>query len=195
MKSWRSAGPFTRNSPIDTYLKNRGIDLTDDEALSLRITPAQWHWPSQSRWPAMLAKVTLADGTDLTTHQTFVQHDGSGKAPVEKPRLFAAGGRTAGGGVWFGKPDPEREFAVAEGIESALSTMRLYGLTAGCAALSKDGMPRLILPPEARRVLMFADHDGAGQGLAEAHKAQRQWRAEGRTVAVKMVAEGWPRRE
>ena len=32
MKSWRNAGPFIRNSPVDIYLKGRGLDLTDDEA-------------------------------------------------------------------------------------------------------------------------------------------------------------------
>ena len=69
----------------------------------------------------MLARVALATGEDITSHQTFIEPDGSGKAEIEKPRLFSAGGKTAGGGVWFGAADPEREFIVAEGIESTLS--------------------------------------------------------------------------
>ena len=56
---------------------------------------------------------------ELTTHQTFLKHDGSGKAPIDKMRLFAAGGRTIGAGVWFGEADPDSEFIVAEGIEVA----------------------------------------------------------------------------
>jgi hypothetical protein len=37
MKTWREAGPFVRNSPVDIWLKQRrGLDLTDDEAASLR---------------------------------------------------------------------------------------------------------------------------------------------------------------
>jgi putative DNA primase/helicase len=117
---------------------------------------------------------------------TFVEPDGSGKAEVEKPRLFAAGGKTIGGGVWFGAADPTHEFIVAEGIESTLSAMRIFGVTAGCAALSEGGVRRLILPPEVRQVRVFPDHDELGQSLAAARDASRRWRAEGRMVRATM---------
>ena len=133
----------------------------------------------------MLARVSLATGAEITTHQTFVEPDGGGKAPLGKQaRLFAAGGRTIGGGVWFGEADSNREFIVAEGIESTLSAMRIFDVTAGCAALSEIGIRRLILPSTARRVRIFADHDELGQGLAAAREAGRRWLAEGRAVAV-----------
>ena len=186
MKPWRNAGPFIRNSPVDIYLKGRGLELTDDEARSLRFSPAQWHWPTKTRWPAMLARVALATGEDITSHQTFVEPDGSGKAEIEKPRLFAAGGKTIGGGVWFGQANPEREFIVAEGIESTLSAMRIFGVTAGCAALSEGGVRKLVLPPAARLVRIFPDHDELGQSLAAANEAAPRWRAEGRTVRATM---------
>jgi putative DNA primase/helicase len=125
-----------------------------------------------------------------TTHQTFVRHDGSGKAPLGKQsRLFAAGGRTIGGGVWLGVVDPDCEFIVGEGIESTLSAMRLYNVAAGCAALSAFGISQLVLPPEARLVRIFADHDELGQGVEAGRKAKRRWRAEGRAVVVSMSPE------
>ena len=146
MKSWRNGSPLIRGTPVDHYLRSRGTTLTDKEAVSLRFSPALWHWPTQSRWPAMLARVSLATGIDLTTHQTFLKSDGSGKAPLgEKARLFAAGGCTLGGGVWFGEPDPLHEFIVGEGIESTLSALRIFNASAGCAALSELGVRRLIL--------------------------------------------------
>ena len=132
----------------------------------------------------MLALVKLADGTELTTHQTFLEPDGSGKARIDRARLVAAGASPAGGGVWFGEPDPEREFLVAEGLESLLSALRIFGVTAGCAALSAIGVRRLILPPEARKVRIFADHDELGQGLVAAREARWRWRSEGRAVAI-----------
>jgi putative DNA primase/helicase len=185
MKTWRNATPWVRGSAADTYLKRRELDPTDDEARSLRFAPGLYHWPSQSRCPAMLARVSLPSGAEITTHQTFVRHDGSGKAPLGKQsRLFAAGGKTIGGGVWFGEADSNREFIVAEGIESTLSAMRIFDVTAGCAALSEIGIRRLILPSSARRVRIFADHDELGQGLAAAREAGRRWLAEGRAVAV-----------
>ena len=190
MKSWRNAAPLVRGCIADRYLKRRGIELTDDERGRLRFAPALWHWPTQTKWPAMLARVALADGTDCNTHMTFVEPDGSGKAPLGKQaRLFAAGGRTIGGGVWFGVVDPDREFVVGEGIESTLSAMRIFDVMAGCAALSAFGVSRLILPSTARRVRVFADNDPLGQGLAAAREAGRRWLAEGRAVAVSMAAE------
>ena len=185
MKTWRDAGPWVRGCIADRYFERRGIELTDDERARLRFSPALWHWPTQSRWPAMLARVSLATGAEIATHQTFVEPDGSGKAPLGKQaRLFASGGRTIGGGVWFGEADSNREFIVAEGIESTLSAMRIFDVTAGCAALSEIGIRRLILPSTARRVRIFADHDELGQGLAAAREAGRRWLAEGRAVAV-----------
>ena len=66
MKTWRNAGPWVHGSAADTYFETRGIKLSDDEASSLRFAPGLWHWPTQTKWPAMLARVALADGTDST---------------------------------------------------------------------------------------------------------------------------------
>jgi putative DNA primase/helicase len=190
LRSWREAAPSIRNTAAETYLKGRGLTLTDAEARSLRFHPALWHWPTQTKWPAMVALVRLADGAELTSHQTFLEYDGSGKAPVgAKTRLFASCKTIAGGGVWFGEADGRTEFIVAEGLESALSAMRLYGAAAGCAALSEGGIRRLILAREARRVRIFADHDELGQGVAAAQEARRRWRAEGREVVVSRATE------
>jgi putative DNA primase/helicase len=115
----------------------------------------------------------------------FLKPDGSGKAPLgEKARLFPSGASPVGGGVWFCEPNGNEEFLVAEGMESLLAALRIFGVTAGCAALSAIGVSRLILPPEAHRVRVFADHDEECQGLAAAREACRRWRAEGREVAV-----------
>ena len=64
------------------------------------------------------------------------------------------------------------------------SGMRIFNCAYGVAALSALGISRLILPPAARRVRIFADHDELGQGLSAAREAGRRWLAEGRTVAV-----------
>jgi hypothetical protein len=65
--------------------------------------------------------------------------------------------------------------------------MRLLGLEAGCAALSDGGITRLVLPPEARRVRIFADHDELGWGLAAAVEARRRWENEGRAVTISIA--------
>jgi putative DNA primase/helicase len=185
MRSWRGAMPFTRGCLVDRYLKTRGISVSEAEASSLRFSPALWHWPSRTCWPAMLARVTSAAGEELTTHQTFLARDGSAKAPLgDKARLFVAGSGWAGGGIWFGVADPDREYVIAEGIESLLAALRLLGAASGCAALSEGGIRRLVLPPGVKKIRIFADHDSRGQGLAAAQAAKRRWTAEGREVAI-----------
>ena len=71
MRSWNDASAFRRGSPVDKYLKGRGLEITDEEALSLRWSPSLWHWCSQAKWPCMLARVALVNGTDLGTHRTL----------------------------------------------------------------------------------------------------------------------------
>ena len=126
--------------------------------------------------------MSSSDGEERCAHQTFLALDGSRKAPVDKARLFPAGAPLVGAGVRFGTADADSEFIVAEGIESTLSSMRLFGAVAGCAALSADGLTRLVLPSTIERVRIMADYDGAG--LEAAHAAARRWRNEGRTVQV-----------
>ena len=184
MKPWRNALAFRTASAAHRYLANRGIEITASETLSLRCSSDQWHWPTQSRHPALLARVALADGSDLTSHMTFLTHDGHKAALGDKTRLFAAGGKTAGGGVWFGVPSPESEFLIGEGIESTLSGMRIFDCQAGCAALSANGIRALILPTAARRARIFADNDVLGQGVVAARDAARRWIIEGRAVVV-----------
>jgi putative DNA primase/helicase len=190
MRSWRNGSPTIVGTLVDVYLRVRAIKVTEIEARSLRSAESLFHWKTSTSWPAMLARVTLLPGgAELTTHQTFLARDGSDKAPLSKDgkecsRLFAACDTLKGGGVWFGTPDEQRELLVAEGIESALSAMRLFGLEAGVAALSASGISYLVLPPEAQRVRVFADHDADGKGLAAALTARLRWRAEGRQVAI-----------
>ena len=62
-----------------------------------------------------------------------------------------------------GAVDPGREFIIGEGIESTLSAIKLFGAHAGCAALSAYEIHSLILPPEAKRVRIFADNDNSAK--------------------------------
>ena len=175
------------DTQVIPYLGARGIVPTALEAASLRAHPQLFHWPSQQTFPAMVARVTLWDGTELTSHSTFLKPDGSGKADVEKPRLFAKCDSIRGGGVWVSKAVEHEWFGAAEGLESLFSLLRLYGLSAGCAALSATGLKLLTLPPEARKIRIFADNDP--DGLAAAVVARARWAAEGRSVVLSHARE------
>ena len=189
MKPWRNALPDIADTQVIPYLGTRGIVPTALEAASLRAHPQLFHWPSQQTFPAMVARVTLWDGTELTSHSTFLKPDGSGKADVEKPRLFAKCDSIRGGGVWVSRA-LEHEFSASRKVSKAcFRCCGLYGLSAGCAALSATGLRLLVLPPLplASKVRIFADHDA--DGLAAAVVARARWAAERRAVVISYASE------
>ncbi|MEZ5981022.1 MAG: hypothetical protein R3C54_01785 [Parvularculaceae bacterium] len=85
---------FASSAPIagtlaETYLRLRGI--TDMAGLqSLRFHPrCYYRADAQSpaeRWPALIAAVTDADGAVTGVQRTYLQRDGSDKAPLATPR-------------------------------------------------------------------------------------------------------------
>jgi phage/plasmid primase-like uncharacterized protein len=74
---------------------------------------------------------------------------------------------------------------VAEGIETTASVMLATGLPAW-AALSAIGLRNLVLPPEARKVLIAADNDASGTGEKAARDAAVRWLGESRRVRITM---------
>jgi len=183
-KMWREASPIVAGSLVETYLRNRGLELPADAPL--RRALCLWHWPTKSRHPAMVALIERYDGTAITSHATFLSHDGR-KASITPVRLFPAGASPAGGGVWFDRLGSRRELVVAEGIESALSAAKLYDAEAAVATLSTHGVRTLILAPLSRQpVRIFADHDRLGHGLEAARDLYRRLRSEGREVVLSM---------
>jgi hypothetical protein len=94
-------------------------------------------------------------------------------------------GPIAGAGAWLGdsdvSADPEGVVLVAEGIETALSVMQLFGRPTW-AALGTALLQQLELPENHRDIVICADRDPAG-ALA-AHAAARRFAAQGRRVRV-----------
>jgi putative DNA primase/helicase len=56
----------------------------------------------------------------------------------------------------------------------------------GWAALSTVGLENLILPPDARMILICADNDENGAGQRAAHRAARRWLVQQRRVRIAM---------
>jgi len=92
-------------------------------------------------------------------------------------------GNVGGGAVRFA-PVSEK-LAVCEGIETALSVQQATGLSTW-AALSADGIKKLMLPPLplASDIIIAADHDESGVGQRAAEHAAQRWLIEGRRVRI-----------
>jgi putative DNA primase/helicase len=116
-----------------------------------------------------------------------VAPDGSGKAPVDRPRLYWPG-LTKKGVVrlW---PDEEVTLGlcVAEGIETALTAAAGFGLAWAC--LDAGNLAALPVLPGIESLTIIADHDQAG--IKAADECQSRWLEAGVEVRMWMApAEG-----
>ena len=144
-----------------TYLRGRGI-VVDTLPGTLRFHPECYYRPDSNgpteRWPAMLAAVTDNRGNITGIHRTWLQCDGSGKAPVATPRR--AMGHLLGNGVRFGAADDI--MAVGEGIETMLSIRTALPDLPATACLSAAHLAAFDPPASIRRLYIAHDRDAAG---------------------------------
>ena len=183
-KLWEQASKNTLR--ISTYLKNRG--LSGKVPPALRETELYWklNGKAEGPFPVMLARVDNVDGEIIAVHRTYISPDGSGKAPVEIPKLTL--GPSGGGSVHLGLPK-DGVLALTEGIETGLAVQEATGLPVW-AALSTSGLKSVKLPATIKTVHIFADRDpvdpktGRRPGEDAAHKLAERLIHEGRTVYV-----------
>jgi len=166
-------------SPVGRYLASRGI--TVQPPASLRWTPQCWHRDVRAYLPAMVALVEHVERGIVGVHRTYL-------TPDYRRRDRASLGPVGGGAVRLGHVRPDTWLCVAEGIETALAVTTACGIPAW-AGLSAGGIRALVLPSEARMVLICADNDANGVGQRAAADAAQRWLTEGRRVRIAMPPE------
>lgn len=167
------------NSPVEAYLRGRGINILSP---TLRYNPILKHADTGQDFPAMVAAVTKWPSREVTgIHRTYLQTGGRGKANVSKQKMMA--GSCSGGAVRLATVG--KTLAVSEGIETGLSVQQSSGIPTW-AALSTSGIKSLVLPelPLASEIIIAADHDTSGQGKFAAETAAKRWSLEGRDVLI-----------
>jgi hypothetical protein len=127
----------------------------------------------------MIALVTNVAGEPLGIHRTYLGREGS-KACVEPVK--ASLGPVWGGAIRLDSLRPGVPLVIGEGIESSASAGRLMGFPAWAAISAGNLAKGLVLPLEARRVVIAADPDDAGRNAARA--AWVRFKAEGRDVQI-----------
>lgn len=162
---------FAMSQPIqdtlaETYLHSRGI-TADVPSRTLRFHPRCYYQSdgggAPQEWPAMLAAVTDNRGRITGIHRTWLQRDGSDKAPLATPRR--AMGRLLGNGVRFGRPI--EVLAVGEGIETMLSLRNVLPGLPMVAALSAAHLAAFEPPHRVRRLYIAHDRDPAGHAARD----------------------------
>jgi hypothetical protein len=177
---WQSTKP-SQGTLVTVYLASRGIDLPPPETLRFHVGLKH---PSGAIWPAMVALVTNGvDGTPLAIHRTFLDRDGSRKAPVDPQKMML--GPCRGGAVRLAEPGDI--LMVGEGIETCLAAMQASGHPTW-AALSTSGLRSLDLPASVREVIVLADGDAAGEDAAR--DCALRWKRQNRRVRIARPSQG-----
>ncbi|OYW53872.1 MAG: ATPase [Hyphomicrobium sp. 32-62-53] len=167
----------------DRYLAGRGVVLPT--GADLQFHSDLTHWETKSGFPAMLGLVRDSAGDVIGLHRTYLGENPDGsiaKAPVAKPRMML--GKMAGGAVRLAAFNGHGALGLCEGIETGLAVMTACPGFAVWATLSTSGLEQVQLPPDAKRVMILADHDASGAGLRAAETAARRLRSEGREVVI-----------
>ena len=169
---------------IDAYLDSRGIAIRSSV---LRFSPRYRHRLG-IELPAMVTPVVNVAGELTGVHATFLKPDGSGLAfpkPGKGQPDFRrqCNGVIRGGAIRLAAHHPDRELIIAEGIETTLSAMEIFGLP-GWSAVYAGGLKTIEVPPAVRSIVIAADNDVSGTGQRNAVEAGRRWKAEGRTVRI-----------
>lgn len=176
---WHSATAIS-DSPAVGYLAQRGILRASDQLRYLERTPLGPRGAVQFL-PAMLAAVTTDVGV-IAVHRTFLD-SGSGKlAGFERPKR--ALGSLGCGAVRLAPPAAGR-LGLAEGIESALSAMQLFGVPCW-ATLGNERFGLVAIPESVRELHLFIDNDAGGE-LAE-RRALKAYSAPGRVIQPRASA-------
>jgi putative DNA primase/helicase len=179
---WHESHPADATSQVPRYFASRGYSGPIPPTIRVHgVFGLYGRHPSGERRPQMIGLAEHVDYGPVGVSRTFLAIDGS--QTLDPVQLFR--GPVGGGAVRLGTICPDDWLVVAEGIETTLSVMQATGLP-GWAALSASGIARLILPPEARRVLIAADNDANGAGERAARGAAARWEVEGRHVSVWM---------
>ncbi len=176
---WHSATAIS-DSPAEVYLAQRGILRASDQLRYLQRTPLGPRGAVQFL-PAMLAAVTTDVGV-IAVHRTFLD-SGSGRlAGFERPKR--ALGSLGCGAVRLAPPAAGR-LGLAEGIESALSAMQLFGVPCW-ATLGNERFGLVAIPESVRELYLFIDKDAGGE-LAE-RRALKAYSAPGRVIQPRASA-------
>jgi putative DNA primase/helicase len=161
LEIWNQCQPIEPGTIAAAYLERRGCSLPPVEG-DLRWRPNLTDKSSGYSGPALVGLVTEAiSGAPISLHRTWLTADGSGKAPIAKPRRLLKDHRSDGVvRLW---PDDEVALGlvIGEGIETCLAAARA-GMTPVWAALSAGTLAAFPVIPGIEGLHIVADNDEAG---------------------------------
>lgn len=204
-------------TPVEQYLTGRGLAPSvvgsaspDGSATAgggmgrwpgaLRFHPEVWNADERCKVPAMLAPVYLHDGLHVATHRTWLQPDkrrGWVKLDSKCPKKVL--GPMWGGFIPINKgtsgksmrsmPEDEPVY-MTEGIEDALVARMVRPEARIVCAISLGNVGAVVLPPQAKRLVIVADRDEKEAAIEALERSIAQQQARGLHVRLVMPPVG-----
>lgn len=187
----------------ETYLvEARKIDLPRIRTPgALRFAPALDHIDKRTgevtNWPAMVSAMTRGKRV-VALHRTWLARDGSGKAPVFKPKMMIGPSRGAQIRLTYGAAgmNPAKAatrgltgpLVVGEGIETSLSVGVARPDYRAWAAGSLGHLGLIEWPPCASAVALLRDNDWGAEAQKAFDAAFDAWRVQARGRPLMAVA-------
>lgn len=157
---WKATRAIQEWSPVWTYLKVRTRGYNG--ATSLR--------EGFDKTFFMAAKITDPEGHGVSLHKTYITQDGL-PASFKPNKLLVAGAIPPGSSIRLS--DAAESMGVAEGIETALSAQRLFGVPTWSAISAP--MLKTFEPPKICKILtIYADNDSNFTGQSAAYELARR---------------------
>lgn len=195
---WRNTQPF-KGTLVEVYLRARGIFLDFSKVKNLRFSSRLENWEEVSvgKWkrtgtyPGVVACMHDANGLPITLHRIYLSADGRTKA-VETDSEMEDAKKMCGvpsfrvlEGSAIRLCEAKEVLGVAEGIETALAVMQLFGVP--CWATANAYLMEEFIPPKGiTKVLIFADKDRSETGIEAAKKLACRLRSQSIEVEIKL---------
>lgn len=170
---WLEASTLA-GSPAERYLAGRGITT---ESRDLRFHPRMPLGPKGAvRFLPALVAAVRNDAGILALNRIFLDPDSDRLAAFEQPKRSL--GSPGSGAVRLAFPRGGR-LGLAEGVETALSAMQLFGIPCW-ATLGNERFGLVTIPESVRELHLFVDNDASGR-LAD-DRAREAYACEGRRI-------------
>lgn len=157
---WKLSKTITMMDPAGFYL-NRRCGLLEYPSCLRYIEKLKYFDNPIRFFPTMVARVTDKDGISVNVHRTYLSTEKGAKAPVDDPKRVMSGPLPKGSAIRL-YPIGDT-LGISEGIESAISAHKLFGIPVW-AAVNSTGLTNWIPPPEVKKVVIFGDNDESFAG-------------------------------
>ncbi len=168
------------------YLAGRGLQ----PPVCLREAEVMYYDDGKAtrKYTCMIARLVTPDGLPATIHCTYLEN--GKKAEVGSPRKMLPPAKPIKGGAvrlfpltW--EKGKQKILGIAEGIETALAASELYDVPVW-AALTAGNLQDFQPPPEAQKIIVFADRDESFTGQAVGYTLAKRLKAKGLDTEVFM---------